>query len=150
MASAPFDHNLIIERLRQRLPAGYTLGGAADLAAITALRDFRPPHVFVVLAQETPVARQGGAPGAAARQVAIVHFGVTLAVRNFRDNRGAAAGDDLNTRLGIVRDALIGWTPPVPLGRDCQLVQGKVLDYDANTLVWADLYQTQHAIGRTA
>jgi hypothetical protein len=150
MASAPFDHNLVIERLRQQLPAGYTLGGAADLAAITKLLDFRPPQLFVVLAQETPVPRQAGAPGGASRQVATVHFGVTLAVRNYRDNRGAAAGDDLRQRLGEVRDALIGWTPPVPLGRDCQLIQGKVIDYDANTLVWADIYQTQHAIGRSA
>ncbi|CAD5107235.1 phage tail terminator protein [Zestomonas carbonaria] len=146
--SAPFDHRLVLERLRTELPAKFNLGTAADLAAVTSLRDFRPPQVFVVLAQETPIPRQPGSAGGAGRQIAVVHFGVTLAVTNHRDNRGAAAGDDLQALLGQVRDALIGWTPALPAARDCQLIQGKVIDYDTNVLVWADIYQTQHAIGR--
>ncbi|WP_220814087.1 phage tail terminator protein [Pseudomonas paralcaligenes] len=147
--SAPFDHQLVIERLRAELPRTFTLGTAADLAAVTALRDFRPPQVFVVLAQETAEPRDQGNAGAGRRQVAAVHFGVTLAVTNYRDNRGAAAADDLKALLPLVRNALIGWRPPLAMSRDCQLVQGKVIDYDTNVLVWADIYQTQHAIGRT-
>lgn len=147
--SAPFDHRLVLDRLRAELPSKFTLGTAADLASVTNLRDFRPPQAFVVLAQETPIPRHPGAPGASGRQIVLVHFGVTLAVTNHRDPRGGAAGDDLQKLLGQVRDALIGWTPPLPAARDCQLIQGKVIDYDASVLVWADIYQTQHAIGRT-
>ncbi|EPG4934731.1 phage tail terminator protein, partial [Pseudomonas aeruginosa] len=34
--------------------------------------------------------------------------------------------------------------------RDCQLIQGQPVDYDTSVLIWTDLYQTQHAIGRTS
>lgn len=151
MSSAPFDHNLVIARLKDQVPELQEVGGAADLAFIQKLRDFRTPSAFVILAVETPVPRQSGAPGAATRQMVQVQFGVVVAVRNYRDNKGQAAADDLRPELGRVRDALIGWVPPGLTGaRDCQLVQGKVIDYDTDTLVWTDLYQTQHSIGRTS
>lgn len=151
MSSAPFDHNLVIARLKDQVPELQEVGGAADLASIQKLRDFRTPSAFVILAVETPVPRQSGAPGAATRQMVQVQFGVVVAVRNYRDSKGQAAADDLRPELGRVRDALIGWVPPGLTGaRDCQLVQGKVIDYDTDTLVWTDLYQTQHSIGRTS
>lgn len=151
MSSAPFDHNLVIARLKDQVPELQEVGGAADLAAIRQIRDFRTPSAFVILAVETPVPRQPGAPGAATRQMVQVQFGVVVAVRNYRDNRGKAAADELRPELGRVRDALIGWVPPGLTGaRDCQLVQGKVIDYDTDTLIWTDLYQTQHSIGRTS
>lgn len=151
MSSAPFDHNLVIARLKDQVPELQEVGGAADLAAMQKLRDFRTPCAFVILAVETPIPRQSGAPGAATRQMVPVNFGVVVAVRNYRDNKGEAAADDLRPVLGRVRDALIGWVPSDLAGaRDCQLVQGKVIDYDTDTLVWTDLYQTQHSIGRTS
>lgn len=150
MSSAPFDHNLVIARLKDQVPELQSVGGAADLAVITAVREFRTPSAYVILAVETPIPRQSGAPGAATRQMVPVNFGVVVAVRNYRDNKGQGAADDLRSVLGKVRDALIGWVPPGLSGaRDCQLVQGKVIDYDTNTLVWTDLYQTQHSIGRS-
>ncbi|WP_171892408.1 hypothetical protein [Pseudomonas aeruginosa] len=146
---APFDHNLVIDRLREQVKALQHIGGAAELGAITQLRDFRTPAAYVLLAQETLSAKPAGHAGGAARQMASVHFIVTLAVRNYRDNKGVSAADDLRPVLGQVRQALIGWTPPGLAGaRDCQLVQGQVVDYDASILIWTDLYQTQHAIGR--
>lgn len=151
MSSAPFNHNLVIARLKDQVPELQSIGGAADLAAITAVRDFRTPSAFVILAVETPIPRQSGAPGAATRQMVQVSFGVVVAVRNYRDNKGASAADDLNPVLGKVRDALLGWVPPGLTGaRDCQLVQGQVVDYDTNTMVWTDVYSTQHSIGRTS
>lgn len=150
MSSAPFDHNLVIARLKDQVPELQEVGGAADLAAVTMLRDFRTPSAFVLLAVETPIPRQSGAPGAATRQMVPVNFGVVVAVRNYRGNKGQAAADDLRPVLGRVRDALIGWVPPDLAGaRDCQLVEGRVIDYDTDTLVWTDLYQTQHSIGRS-
>ncbi|WP_223723804.1 hypothetical protein [Pseudomonas aeruginosa] len=151
MSSAPFDHNLIIERLKDQVAVLESVGGAADFAAIKAVRDFRTPTAYVILAEETPMPRSSGAPGAATRQMVQVRFGVVVATRNYRDNKGKNAMDDLRPVLGQVRDALIGWVPPGLVGaRDCQLIQGQAVDYDTSVLIWADLYQTQHAIGRTS
>lgn len=150
MSSAPFDIQLVIARLKAEVPMLQRVEGAAELGSVQQLRDFRTPSAYVLLAQETPVARQPGHSGGARRQLATVHFGVTLAVRNYSDTKGMAAADDLRAVLGAVRDALIGWVPPGLTGaRDCQLIQGKVLDYDASALVWAELYSTQHSIGST-
>nr|WP_245217364.1 hypothetical protein [Pseudomonas aeruginosa] len=105
----------------------------------------------MILAEETPMPRSSGAPGAATRQMVQVRFGVVVATRNYRDNKGKNAMDDLRPVLGQVRDALIGWVPPGLVGaRDCQLIQGQAVDYDTSVLIWADLYHTQHAIGRTS
>lgn len=148
---APFDHNLVIERLRDQVKVLKHVGGAAELGTITQLRDFRTPAAYVLLAQETLSPKPAGHAGGATRQMANVHFAITVAVRNYRDNKGITAADDLRPVLGDVRKALIGWTPPGLAGaRDCQLVQGQVVDYDASVLIWTDLYQTQHAIGRTS
>ncbi|WP_441295639.1 phage tail terminator protein, partial [Pseudomonas aeruginosa] len=38
MSSAPFDHNLIIERLKDQVAVLESVGGAADFAAIKAVR----------------------------------------------------------------------------------------------------------------
>ncbi|MDF3932936.1 phage tail terminator protein [Pseudomonas citronellolis] len=151
MSSAPFDHNLVIARLKEKVPELQSVGGAADFAAIKTVRDFRTPSAYVILAVETPIPRQSGAPGAAKRQMVAVKFGVVVAVRNYRDSKGQNAADDLHPVLGKVRDELIGWVPEGLTGaRDCQLVHGEVVDYDSNTLVWTDIYLTQHSIGRTS
>lgn len=151
MASAPFDIDLVIARLRDQVPVLDGVEGAAELAGIANLRSFRTPSAYVVLVQETPEPRKPGAPGAASRQMTKVVFGVTTAVRNYTGNKGKAATDDLRPVLASQRDALIGWVPPGLAGaRDCQLIQGKVIDYDANTLLWTDIYETQHALGRAS
>ena len=46
-----------------------------------------------------------------------------------------------------VRDALMGWLPPVEGARPIRWLQGDVLDYDASVLLWAEVYQTQQFIG---
>ncbi|WP_447905421.1 phage tail terminator protein [Pseudomonas aeruginosa] len=51
---APFDHNLVIERLRDQVKVLKHVGGAAELGTITQLRDFRTPAAYVLLAKETP------------------------------------------------------------------------------------------------
>lgn len=50
---APFDHNLVIDRLRDQAKVLKHIGGAAELGTITQLRDFRTPAAYVLLAQET-------------------------------------------------------------------------------------------------
>lgn len=151
MASAPFDIDLVIARLRDQVPVLAEVAGAAELAGIASLRSFRTPSAYVVLVQETPEPRRPGAPGGASRQMAKVRFGVTTAVRNYADNKGKAAADDLRQVLAAQRDALIGWVPPGLAGaRDCQLIQGQAMEYDANILLWTEIYETQHALGRAS
>jgi len=139
MSAEPFDVSPVIARLKAGVASLKRVSGAADYATIKALRDFTTPDAFVLLAREKPIPRAGGG-----HQAATVNFGVVLAVRNYREQRGVQSDNELRTVLGQIRGVLMGWIPDVPGGRACQLVQGAVLDYDASTLIWSDVYQTQH------
>ena len=146
MSAAPFDVNLVIDQLQANVPALRQVKGAADYAAIKGLRDFTTPCAYVLLAREKPIVEKGVTSG---HQNTPVTFGVVVAVRNYRaSERGMQAADDLNAVLGQVRSALLGWIPPVPGGRPTNLTQGDLLDYDQATLLWSDVYQTQHFLQR--
>lgn len=146
--SAPFDMELIRARLRSEVPDLRQVRGSADYTAITAIKDFVPPEAFVLLARE-----RGGALAGQARQPAAVFFGVVVAVRNARYQRGTPLVEAMSPLVGEIRKALIGWTPtvngaPVPGGRPCTWVQGDLLDHSVDTLLWSEVYQTQHFVGR--
>lgn len=151
--SEPFDTDLVIERLAQIThddgrKALQQVRGAADYAAIQAISDFRPPEAFVVLARETGMPMPGQS-----RQAAIAAFGVVLAVRNYSYKRGKPAMDALRPLLGLVRQQLVGWIPAnaagvaLPGARGCTWQSGDVVDYDKGTLLWSEVYTTQHFIG---
>ena len=143
--SAPLDPRLIIDRLVAQVPALQLVEGAAAYAAISSLRDFRTPSAYALLAREEDADPEGLAHG---RQRAIVKFGVVIAVGNYRDVRGGAeTADELRPIVGAVREALMGWLPPLAGARPIRWLQGDVLDYDASVLLWAEVYQTQQFIG---
>ncbi len=150
MPSAPFNIDLVVARIKATVPALQQVRGAAEYAAISEFSDFRPPEGFVLLARE----RGKPMPGTT-RQPVQVFFGVVVAVRNYRQQRGKPAMDEALPLIGQVRDALIGWIPQdgagaqVGGGRGCQWLQGDVMDYDNSTLLWSDVFQTQHFIGST-
>ena len=155
MSSAPFDVNLVIARLlplvltqAQVVPGRPFLRkvrGAADYAAIQKISDFLAPEAFVLMARE-----RGGQKAGVSRQPAAVTFGVVTAARNYSYAHGMPAGDELSPLVGAIRDQLMGWTPGVASGgRPIEWVQGDVLDYDKGTLLWRDIFKTQHFIGRT-
>lgn len=139
--STPFNPALIIERLKAAVTAAKLVGNAANYAAVKGLRDFPVPSVFVLRPRES------GDPHGAGRQRANVVIGIAIVGRNYRDGAGAAATDDLDLLIKQVRDALIGWQPPVKGGRPIQWAQGDLLDYDDSTAVWMEVFQTQHFIG---
>jgi hypothetical protein len=146
MSAAPFDISLVIAQLQAQAPSLRQVKGAADYAAIKSLRDFVPPCAYVLLAREKPEIEKGVTSG---HQRTPVTFGVVVAVRNYRaSERGVQAADELLTVLGETRSALMGWIPPVPGGRPTQLTQGDLVDYDQATLLWSDVYQTQHFLQR--
>lgn len=148
MSSEPFDIDLVIARLKSQVPTLRNVRGAADYASIKQFSDFVPPEAFVLLARERGVEAPGNS-----RQPARVLFGVIVVARNYREQRGKPALDAATPLVGQVRDALIGWIPqdgngvPVRGGRGCQWSQGDVMDYDQATLLWSDVFSTQHFIG---
>ena len=153
MSTAQFDVRPIQERLRAGVPQLRSVQGAADYAAVTALRDFPAPCAYVVLAKERGAQNP---PGNAIRgqvmpvsQVVEVVFGVVLVVRNYREQRGAQVVDELGVLLAAVRNQLLGFVPDVIGARACQLVQGDLLDYDGAMALWAESYTTQHMIRST-
>lgn len=146
MSAAPFDVALVVAQLQGNAPSLRQVKGAADYAAIKSLRDFAPPCAYVLLAREKPEVDKGLTTG---HQRAVVSFAVVVAVRNYRaGERGMQAADELRSVLGEVRSALMGWIPPMPGGRPTQLTQGDLVDYDQATLLWNDVYQTQHFLQR--
>lgn len=154
MSAAPFDVGLVQERLRALVPALRQVGGAADYAAVRALKDFPAPCAFVMLAREKGAANPPGhAPRGqqiAVRQTATVTFGVVHALRNYRERRGDQLRDELGEILAATRGALIGYVPDVDGARAIQWVQGDLSSYDAGTALWTEVYQTQHFIGGNA
>lgn len=143
MSSAPFSMATVIARLREQVPTLQQVEGIAAYSAVRSLGEFRPDSAHVLLVRE----RSNGEPPKAGRQVAIATFGVVIAVRNYRDLTGSESIGDISPLLGEVRAALMGWIPPVAGGRPCKWTEGDVLQYDQQTLLWADVYETQHFIG---
>lgn len=150
MSAAPFDVMPIVARLKARVSALRQMGTAADYATVRSLGDFPVPCAYVLLAREKAVATKTGAsmPGQQTRlpQQMAVSFGVVLAVQNFRQQAGAQVADQLGEILGQVRGVLLGWTPDVPGGRACQLIQGDLTQYDRAVALWTDVWHTQHII----
>lgn len=148
--SLPLDVSPIMLRLQNTLGTDLrSVGTAADYAAVQELRGFTTPSAFVVLADEQPVTDPQAGPGSRARtrQQVLATVGVILAVRNYRTQAGAAAMAEVSPLIGMARDALIGWSPDLALMKQLQWQRGGVLDYDANTLLWIDVYNTTHGIG---
>lgn len=151
MNAQPFDVGLIVARLTMPLPGALRfVGGSADYASVNALGDFPAPCAYVLLARETGIDVKSGQslPGVQTpiAQMMAVTFGVVMAFRNYRQLGGAELRDELRDQVGAVRGRLLGWTPPVPAGRGCEIVQGDLIAYDAGVAVWTDVWRTQHAI----
>lgn len=147
----PLDTTLIEQRLREQVSALQCVEGAAEYAAVKSVRDFRPGSAYVVLAQERNPNNPNTPEGARIRgkNQALCTFGVIIAARNYRGRTGAAAMQDASPLIGAVRTALIGWHPVKPF-QPVAWLQGDVMEYDANTLLWIDVFTTTHYLGGTA
>ncbi|MCP4469005.1 MAG: hypothetical protein GY813_19945 [Halieaceae bacterium] len=145
MSNAPFDTSLVSSRLTD-LSVFQEVGELAEYLAIKELRGFRTPSAYVVLAKETGVPKMAGNAGGRQRQIVDVVFGVVIAVRNFRCDIGERA-DSLDAIIDATRSSILGWTPDLPLARPVQFVNGETLDSDDSTILWGEVYSTQHAIG---
>lgn len=151
--SEPFDIDRVIARVDALRDADgkrvfQQVRGAADLGEVQEIKDFRAPEAFVVLVIE----RGKPMPGQT-RQPAIAAFAVVIAGRNYSYQHGKPAMDGIRPLIGKVRDALVGWIPAdgdsvASRGaRGCLWQQGGVVDYDAGTVVWSEIFLVQHFIG---
>ena len=147
MSFAPFDTSLIVERLVTQLTALHFVGGAADYAAVKELRGFRTPSAYVIFAEENNTGKVPTSVGVCAQE-SEVEFGVVLALRNYREARGEQMHGDMRELVGQVRAALIGHKPAHKGARVIGWRSGKVLDYDASVLLFADVYQMHHVMHR--
>ncbi|WP_339844301.1 hypothetical protein [uncultured Halopseudomonas sp.] len=145
MSFAPLDMQPIIEHLRASVPALDRVEGAAEYNQVKALSDFRIGTAYVVLANErNPV---GAAPQARRAASADSIFGVVLVARNYRDQSGAEALQDLGPLIGGVRQALVEWDAP---GMDAiRWLQGDAVDSDASRVLWIDVFTTTHVLRGT-
>lgn len=133
-----FDTAIIEERLRDVVEALNDVRGAADYASVQDLRSFRPGTAYVV-----PVRERDTSDKPRNTHQVTVTFGVVIAARNYSGTSGSAALDDARPLVKSVRAALKGWRP----ARDIMSpvwVQGDVMDYDQNTLLWCDVFEIQY------
>lgn len=154
MNFAPFDVQPVADRIRTLVADLRLVGLAADYAAVKSLRDFTPPSVFVVLAQESfdPGNTGSGQRGQQVRtaQRGAVAIGVVIVGRNYREQAGAQLSASMNALIGSVRGVLAGWVPDVPGARPFELKRGDLLQYDDATALWCDVWKTQTFIGAEA
>lgn len=136
MSSEPFDIELVIKRIQENVPGLREVAGREGYAAITGLRDFPTPAAYVLMADED----FDNSPDRGQIQETTVTFGVAVAVRNYRPQCGSESRDELRHYLGAIRDCLKGWEPE---GRadPIQIRKGSMVDYDASTALWVDVYE---------
>lgn len=145
MSNAPFPIQLVTDRLRN-ISILQEVGELSEYLSIKDLRHFRTPSAYAVMAKETGDINPSGNGSGRQRQRVDVLFGVIVAVRNYR--RGATDKHlELDAVLDQVRTAILGWTPDLPLARPCQFVNGEPLDSSDTTILWGEVYATQHSIG---
>lgn len=144
-----FDTAQVVQRIRACLPEMQFVGGAADLAAVQELRSFRTPSCYVIFAAEHNTARVPDSIAQCALETR-VEFSTVLAIRHFREQRGAQMEDERLALLARLRGALIGWRPPQPGCRVVGWQGGRTLDYDAQALLLADDWQVYFTCEREA
>ena len=149
MSFEPFDTSLIVDRLRQQVPDLHAVGGAADYGAVKELRAFRTPSAYVIFAEEDNTGKVPTSPGVCAQESS-VQFGVVLALRHYAEARGEQMQGEARRLIGRVRAALIGHRPQPRGATAIGWQSGKVLDYDAAVLLFADVYRLIHTMHRDA
>lgn len=141
MGCGPLKISVVEQRIAAVVDELQYIGGAAEYAAVMELRSFRTPSAYVVLTTE-----RGSTDLPRGTHQVTARFGVIIAARNYSDAPGTKAMNDASTIISAVRAALVGWMPASREFRACAWVQGSVLDYDQNTLLWCDEYETNYFI----
>lgn len=131
----------IITRLQSQVAALKLVAGAAEFGAAADTNPTASPAAYVLRLSE-----QGGELLTYARtgQRVATEIGITLALRNLADAKGAAANVDLEALRAAVRTALLGWSAP-----SCdpfEFAAGGLLAFRDGFLWWQDAYRTAYDI----
>lgn len=138
----PFSIGPVVDQLRT-VTALRKVAGVADLAAATADATPQTPAAYVMVSQERARSQDQGASGALV-QMMDVSVTVALAVRNYA-SRGEVHAAELADTLRDVRTAILNWQPD---GADLpfELSEGRLLQFTAQTLWWAEIYRTSYSL----
>lgn len=138
----PFAIGPVVDQLRT-VPKLRKVAGVADLAAATAEATPQTPAAYVMVSQERARIADQGASGALVQMID-VSITVALAVRNYA-SRGEIHAADLADTLRDVRTAILNWQPD---GADLpfELAEGRLLQFTAQTLWWAEVYRTSYSL----
>lgn len=124
-----------MQRLEQAPDRKFDVFRAANLATIRD--EHRRDAVYVMYSSD--YARPNDVTGAV-RQQHTVGVDVVSAIRNFRDERGGEAVDEVERMREIVLGLLVGWTPPSADGEEIQYVRGRLLGFWNKTIWWQDSF----------
>lgn len=117
------------------------VGGAAEFQAASESNPVASPAAFVMLLSE----RAGEPLGLGfVHQHVHAEIGVTLAIRNLADAKGASASTDIESLRVAVCTALLGFVPVTRHGR-CDPVAhggGSLLAFRDGFFWWQDVYST--------
>ncbi|WP_373840487.1 hypothetical protein [Glaesserella sp.] len=144
-STSPFDLRLVIERLKSRMPDDIKhIGSTAEYRSISelSLSGLPTPAVYVVPNNEI-----GHQDGVAIRQMVTVTFSVILIVQSYQYSHASPQLAVSSPVIGKIREALMGWVPPIRGAKETHFVRGDVLDYSNNYLVWMETYKTSMIMG---
>ena len=130
----------VIDRLKTKLKTIKTVKGAAEFEA--AKKDRVKNTVYVMLVDESA---GDNTLLNAVRQQVTTGVAVVIALTNYRDRRGAAGIDAIETVRDEVRQALLGWAPDDDSGVMVYR-RGRLLDLQEATLWWSDEFEVQQLI----
>lgn len=138
----PFAIAPVVDQLRT-IPALRKVAGVADLAAATADATPQTPAAYVMVSQERARSQDQGSSGALVQMID-VSVTIALAVRNYA-SRGEIHAEALADTLRDVRAAVLNWQPD---GADLpfELSEGRLLQFTAQTLWWAEVYRTSYSL----
>lgn len=125
-------------RLEDQVAAFKGIDDAAGFAQVSA-KPASSPMAFVV-----PVADQAGPNRTApiVSQELIERFGVVIATSNRRERHGGAAARDIESLVGAVRTALVGWSPDA--GHDpVEYAAGRMMQADQGFVWWLCEFTTR-------
>ena len=143
MSSNPFDMQLIIDRMKPLENNPFrVIGSIIEYNRITDLSGFTAPAIYIVPSSEVGKPNSGSG-----RQRADVLFGAIVVAQNHQYSSISPLLHEINPLLGLVRERLMGWLPPVSGGREVEWVRGDILDYNSSVLVWVEVFRTAHHIG---
>lgn len=145
MTTGPFNVKAVIDRVKAEVTGLRKVGGAAEIATITA-DSTRPPVAFVLLTSELGGPRAGASNGAYSQRLTAT-VSVLMGVQAYGDATGGKNPGELQAKVQALRTALLNWQP-IP-GNACtvmELADGRVYDFRDQVIWWLDRFRFDYFV----